>query len=245
MAITSNSTPTKNQSYVSNNTLTVTHTVNSGTDRIMRIAIGFRDAANDRSVSSITWQGSSTGITQVSGALKRGSSQKWAVDVWYLVAPATGTNQSLVVTLDGNVDRIFAVHVDTLDGVHQTTPVGTPVTALTTTGSISASATAAAGSNTLALGGGFSSLSDPNGWTSSNTALQKSNIGGTNEYVATAYDTGANPTLTFTDSTGFGLESVLTVVPFLEAGGGGGGSRGHLNDGKLVGRGTLLKGLAR
>ena len=72
----------------------------------------------NRSVSSITYNG--VGLTKIHDYYDTDANDT-RVEIWYLVAPATGSN-SIVVTWSGNVNRgrVFAI---SYYGVHQASPV--------------------------------------------------------------------------------------------------------------------------
>jgi len=104
-------------SATSGNTITVSHTTGSGSDRLMLIGISSRD----RTVTGVTVNGSSTGVTSV-GSQTSNANAKTAI--YRLIAPPTGS-YNVVVTFSGNVTKGAVVGVMTFTEVHQTVPLGT------------------------------------------------------------------------------------------------------------------------
>jgi methionine-rich copper-binding protein CopC len=95
---------------------TFSHTVAVGDDRLLLVVTSTR---GDDSVSTVTYGGSGLTLAQATGS---GGSTGQRVEVWYMVAPATGAND-VVVTYSGSVnpDVISAM---SYTGVDQTNPIG-------------------------------------------------------------------------------------------------------------------------
>ena len=70
-------------------TLSWTHVVGSGSDRLLVVGVSIEDA--DETVSSVTLDpsGSAQSFTQISGA--RSSYDETSTELWYLVNPASGS----------------------------------------------------------------------------------------------------------------------------------------------------------
>jgi hypothetical protein len=119
--------------------LTISHTT-SGTNRLMLVGVSIaKQSGGAPSVSSITYNGvnlSFVGSQANSDSLGR-------VEIWRLVAPATGAN-NVVVTLGAAPDA-QTVGVMTFTGVHQSTPLGTFASATGDSTSASVTVTSAAG----------------------------------------------------------------------------------------------------
>ena len=129
--------------------LSWSHTVgSSGTNRIIVVGIETKGATV---VSGVTYAGQDLALI---GALSNGTSTR--TELWYRVAPATGTN-SVVVTLPSKTQTVGGATSWT--EVHQTTPLGTDVFASGTSTSPTVDVTSASGEavvDAVAVGGGGS-----------------------------------------------------------------------------------------
>jgi hypothetical protein len=98
----------------------VSLTINaSGSNRLLVCAVHQNDGSNE-TVSSVTHNGVNLTHSAV-GQITTGTD--YAVDLWYLIAPATN-NQTVTATLSGTAaDK--ALTCVTFTGAHQTTPMGT------------------------------------------------------------------------------------------------------------------------
>jgi hypothetical protein len=112
--------------------VTFAHTcTGSNTLLIVGTAVG----VNGTPVTSATY----AGVTMTSfGKVSTNNQNSGFVEMWYLVAPATGTNN--VIITSGNAADFSAGSVS-FTGVDQTTPVGSPVTAFGDGGVAAPSAT--------------------------------------------------------------------------------------------------------
>jgi hypothetical protein len=220
MSATLNGTPQK-YSFIygtsgGTTVFTVSYTISAGTNTRIVVGVSGRDSANDRSVSSVTWN-TSENLSQVSGALKRSSTMHQMADVWHLAAPSTGTHD-IVVTMSGGFDKGFEVHVSAWDDCGAP---GTPVTnEITTPGTLTANVTNSSGQLTYAVGYGFGAV-DATAMVAANTALTRTNWVGSLEASTSEYDTAANPAMSFTDAGAFSLPSIITAVPFSAPASGG------------------------
>ncbi len=122
---------------------TVSHTT-AGSDRLMLVGISFGKTNGD-SVSSVTYDG--VALTHV-GSQDDVSSES-RVEIWRLVAPATGT-ADVVVTFSGTGHEDATIGVMTFTGVDQSTPLG--VFAGAQGDSTSPSVTVASATNELVFG---------------------------------------------------------------------------------------------
>jgi hypothetical protein len=100
---------------------TVSHTT-SGSNRLMIIGVSI-NPDNDQYVTSVTYAGQA--LTKLAHAV---ISDDARAELWYRVAPATGTNDAVVTFNRGNEDG-GVIGVMTFTGVDQTTPFGTHATA--------------------------------------------------------------------------------------------------------------------
>lgn len=110
-AISTNNVSTSTTSGATS--LTWSHTVNSGSDRLLIVSLSLSDAAG--SVASVTYGG--TALTLVGRY-----SNNHRVEMWRLVAPAVGT-ANIVANFGTSTAAVGAAI--TFNGVLQTTPLGT------------------------------------------------------------------------------------------------------------------------
>ena len=109
----------------------------SGSNRLLTVGVCVRNGA--AAVSGVTYNG--VALTQYA-TVTRGGTQK--LDIWRLIAPATGSND-VVVTMAA--ESPFSVGIVSYTGVDQTTPLGT-----------SANATGAGGTPTVDVASGATEL---------------------------------------------------------------------------------------
>jgi len=81
------------------NSVSWNHTTSANSNRAIIFCVGSFHSGGGQSVSSITYNGSSTGVTSVGSHVEPGSGEE-RVDIYKLVAPASGTN-AIVVTMTG------------------------------------------------------------------------------------------------------------------------------------------------
>jgi len=116
--------------------LTWNHTVGSGPNRILTVAVSVYKSSGVVAPTSVTYGGvAMTKIADVTSSVVNAS-------LWYLVAPASGTAQvacSFSTTIIGG-----GVSAD-YTGVHQTAPLGTAATATGNTTTATVAVTAAVG----------------------------------------------------------------------------------------------------
>lgn len=98
------------------NSVTFAHTT-SGSDRILVVQISIQDSNHaNLPVTSVTYN--SVALTKIRHDEATGNNR---TELWYLVAPATGTN-NVVVTITGNVGELAAGAM-TFTGVDQSSPI--------------------------------------------------------------------------------------------------------------------------
>jgi hypothetical protein len=121
---------------------TFSHTT-SGTDRLIIVGISFN---NDdlQTVSSVTYAGQA--LTKIGQAVQSDDAR---VELWYRVAPTTGTN-NVVVTFSAGLNDGGVIGAMTFTGVNQSTPLGTFASA--TGDSTSASVNVSSATGELVLG---------------------------------------------------------------------------------------------
>lgn len=98
------------------NTLSWSHTVRSGQNGILIVALSQRDGTT---ATTGVWYGG-TLLTQIGGQAATGSQSR--TDLWYMLAPPAGTANIFVALLTSK--RIVASAIS-FTGVNQTTPLGT------------------------------------------------------------------------------------------------------------------------
>ena len=98
----------------------------AGSDRFMLVGVSIMNAAEDEptdppgeAVSSIKWNG--TDLTIVGSRINSDDSR---IEIWKLVAPATGTG-NVVITFNRAITQEAVAGVVTFTGVDQTNPLGT------------------------------------------------------------------------------------------------------------------------
>lgn len=193
----------------SGTTVTISHTVATGSDRLLLLAAG---GATADPASSITYGG--VALTRVSGFTYDPFTNFAYADLWYLIAPAVGT-ANIVITRPEY--RNIAWSASDWTGVHQTTPLtsGTHDTG-TGNGSGTSSSNTCPANGALFVhctkndGSGAPSASSP-----TTIVSQTQDNTGTGVYLATAYRTSTG-TLQFTWTSGTARNwdmSVLALNP--------------------------------
>jgi hypothetical protein len=108
--------------------VTFTHTTGAGTARLMMVGISIeQDNTGPLIVSSVTY---GTGMTQqtLTNLQNEGPNGEAEVQIWYLVAPQSGTNQITVNLMSLDATDALVIGATTFTGVNQTTPLGMPAT---------------------------------------------------------------------------------------------------------------------
>lgn len=128
MAITRQAAPTVSNPGLGATPRTFAYTNNAGLNTVLVVKVGFAgNGAGAGGVTSVTY----AGVTMTKPTNGNAKSATWGgVQLLYLVKPATGSN-NVVVTMAAGSD-LFAVSVESLDGVDQNTTIRalpTPVTA--------------------------------------------------------------------------------------------------------------------
>lgn len=98
------------------------HTVSSGDDRLLVVCTAYRDASGN-GATSVTWGG--TALTELGSVYFAGGHDP-IVQIWYLVAPSSGTN-TVEITFSTAKDDTDAIALD-FTGVDQASPWGTVAT---------------------------------------------------------------------------------------------------------------------
>lgn len=143
----------------------VSHTIASGSDRLLIACVssGYGMSSVDHGMYSMT-------LVQRQTYSAPAYFIDWVVEIWSLIAPATGTN-NLTFTPNSGPSSAISVGISSWTGVHQSTPTGTPSQTAQTNqsnASISTSAASATGdvvidatavyNRTLTAGGGQTAL---------------------------------------------------------------------------------------
>ena len=96
-------------------TATLSHNSNTGTDRLLVVFVGYASSLN---CTSVTYNGVS--MTKQGGWIMNDTGAGFEYDIWYLVAPDTGTN-NVVATMSGA--GTIGMMATTFTGAEQTTPL--------------------------------------------------------------------------------------------------------------------------
>lgn len=137
----------------STNNTTWSHTVGSGSNRFLRVCLGYR-AGTARTITGVTFN--SVAMTHIASAfleVNEGFGNKFGVDMWGLVAPDSGAH-NIVITASAATDELLG-GADSWTGVHQTTPTGTAVTGTGTTSTPSINVTVGTGEVAVAALSGY------------------------------------------------------------------------------------------
>ena len=127
----------------------------SGSDRLMLVGISFGHNDEER-VNSVTYNGTPLALM---GARDNADSESARVEIWSLVAPATGTHNVVVNYSDTDHDGA-TIGVTTFNGVDQVSALGSFESAQGDSGSLST--TVLSGSGELVFG--VAALDDDNDW---------------------------------------------------------------------------------
>lgn len=112
------STNTSNQS--SGGTTTVGYNSTTGSDRLLIVNVAFwNNGGAAAGCSGITYGG--VAMTLVTNSRQLSTGNKFLTEQWYLVAPATGTN-NVVATVGGQCDKL-GLAVLSFTGADQTNPI--------------------------------------------------------------------------------------------------------------------------
>ncbi|MBD9357825.1 cadherin-like domain-containing protein [Methylomonas albis] len=128
LAVTSNGTVTSTQTLYATS-LTWSHTVNAGVDRVLFVEIAIDDV--NAGVNSVKY--GTADLTRVGR-----TAANHAVEIWALINPTEGTD-NVVISFTGNTEA--AAGASTFNGVNQSTPYGTYAGNTGTTGLLGGSGT--------------------------------------------------------------------------------------------------------
>jgi hypothetical protein len=183
--------------------------------------------AGNRTVSGVTWNGNT--LTRVpSAASDNGTFLR--TDLFYLLSPTAGTG-NVVVTMGGADPDVFA-SITNYQGVHQTTPFGTPVLgSSTSTNTPSVSVSYAAGNVALGI-----VASDANSSITETGTLiaEAQGLNGDTCFGAQYFTGGGTQSVSWSASTPDNGWAVTGVE--LKAAGGGGGAKKRMLAGLLAQR---------
>jgi hypothetical protein len=105
---------TSSSSGSGSTTLSWSHTVGAGSNRILVVGVALANGSS-QTVSSVEYNGDS--LTFI-GSKENGTNVR--VELWFLLAPDVGLDNTIDITLDGSAD--IAAGAVTFTGVNQTTP---------------------------------------------------------------------------------------------------------------------------
>lgn len=137
MAITVDGTPA---SGAQNSVATLTISVTITTGDLLVVGVGANDGEAAGAVTGITWN-TVQALTKLD-SINAGVAGVAMADLWYRIAPATGTHD-VVVTISGNAN--LAAGCVVLVGTHQTTPFTSHITATNSSTTPTVTVTSAAG----------------------------------------------------------------------------------------------------
>jgi hypothetical protein len=212
-------------------TTTYAHTVTSNTNGLIALAVGaWNNGGTGTGLSGATYAG--VAMTKISASSSLTAGGTFYTEIWYLIAPSTGTN-NVIATVSGKTDALGLASLS-LTGVDQTTPVDTAGTFTGTTGIYTKAITTTAAADWML---------DITSHLSANTA--SSNTGGTSIFnnatggvgTASQYGTAATAgtnsmTWTYPDVGDIGTYS---IAAFLASGGGGGGGTAKVSTQMMMG----------
>jgi hypothetical protein len=184
---------TDNSTDTSGSSLVTSHTVPSGSNRFLALEVSYSGTST---VDTITF-----GAQDLTHACTAAGDTRYA-EIWYLVAPSTGT-QDVTVTWNGSVDGKI-IGITNFTGVDQTTPIGaqscTFNDAFTGDFGTFTDAQATISSNTdQIVFGGVMAYNDTITFTpqAGETQLWQTNTSGGNSIGAGAYMDGVSPSVSF------------------------------------------------
>lgn len=196
--------------------VTWSHTVGTGAHRFLAVAVGYAGSGSHspNDVGSVTYGGVALTKLMTEDPSPGGGTDK-ALDVWYLIAPASGT-ANIVVTLAFGWTSSMITAAASFANVNQSTPVRTPVgTASASTNAPSVGTTGGAASDLVlaALHMRGANTVTPGG---SQTAIETAAQSGSNQAILT---TQAGGTGTITSSFGWTTADETSMIAVaMEAG---------------------------
>ncbi|MBC7886182.1 MAG: SprB repeat-containing protein, partial [Saprospiraceae bacterium] len=182
------------------NTFYGTYTSPDGPDRVLLVGISVRNR-NDIFVISVTYNG--VALTQIATI---DNNEEALVYIYTMVNPPVGSYY-LDVDFNSNVTRAAVIGIQTLHGVHQTTPTGTPSTAIGNSNSMSLNIASAVGDLVVSV---VSKRNASSSFTTSQTQRYSAYLdetrGAGNSTVATTTSTTLN--WTSTNGSGYAMAGV-------------------------------------
>ena len=102
--------------------IAIGHTTGTGADRLMLVGVSWNCGTNDRSITSVTFDGTPLNevITQQTGSEFRYSA------IYSLMNPPSGVSGTVTVTFSDSVSNGIVAGIANFAGVNQTSPLGTP-----------------------------------------------------------------------------------------------------------------------
>ena len=208
-------TNTTNQT--SGGTTTYSHTVGSGSNLLLIVAVSFwSNGSSSAGLSGLTYNG--TSMTLVSGTAQTSSSGAFYTAIYALPAPVTGTN-SIVATVAGQCDKLGLASIS-FTGADQTTGIDAAGGTIGTSGTVTQSLTTTAASEYLV--DAVSHLSANTASSNSNTSIYNDGAvgAGTASQYGSAASAGSNSmSWTYPDP---GDQWAYSVAAVKAASGGGG-----------------------
>jgi hypothetical protein len=203
------------------NTLTLSHTIASGSDRILVAVFANYDSfsAGDREMNDVTFN-SSESFTKALSFTGTASTitEDYTVEVWYLVNPSVTTANVVANNVSGSNATEMSMYLADFTGAEQSSPVGNTGTGDVASGSPSATVNSVT-NGSLVIGGFYSNQSVGDRITSNDTGIaildHGIDVSGAAYLIAPS---AGNQTLDWTDTDND--EDVVTgAVEFYAAGG--------------------------
>ncbi len=170
------------------------HTTNAGSARLLLVSVSMNVTNSTAStVTSLTYNG--VALTFVSGQTSAAAGNKKRVEFWRLINPPTGTHAIVLTASVTTGQRVGVVASATgLDGVDQTTPLGTAAFANGNSTAPSVTATSATGElvvDYVAIAGAGATVVTPGAGQTTFSAATSSGTGATDARGAGSWEAGA------------------------------------------------------
>lgn len=174
-------TPSTNV-HSSGATITVSHTVSSGSNTLLLVAASCVNDAGTETVNSMTW--GADAMTNL-GEWETGNDNQ--ISIWYLKSPTAAT-RTITATYNATLAEGGAIIAITLENVDQTTTFGTPVVDCAQTSPVP---TNSVSSNTGDMVVDFVSCESCDGWTAGSGQTQYGNLNSDPTFSASSVEAGA------------------------------------------------------
>lgn len=214
MAVVYDTSTESDSGATSVSTLTFSHTTTTNSNRVIFVAV-YYPAPIASYVTAVTYNGVS--LTKIDSAQANpGVGTGRAVDLWYLIAPATGAHNVVITTSSANSNLIGVA--TTFSGVSQTTAIGTSAKNTSTSATSLAATTTGSTSNDIVLGVGHTRSSGTSGVGAGQTKQYTFTIQSNETFFGSTQAGASSVTTTLTQS-GAADNFAMIAVPVLNDGG--------------------------